>query len=111
MFTTGSKLFIGATTLSLAATIVVGSTTSGGAGSLATIGLVVASVRRAVRVLREVPSQPVPERGRWLAGIAVPLSVAGLLLTPTRPPPPSSRRNEFSTRMRRPSHIGCPRRW
>jgi hypothetical protein len=50
------------------------------AASLATIGLVVASVRRAVRVLREVPSQPVPERGRWLAGIAVPLSVAGLLL-------------------------------
>ncbi|MEI6403312.1 MAG: hypothetical protein WCP59_14120 [Actinomycetota bacterium] len=40
MFTTGSKLFIGATTLSLAATIVVGSTTSGGAGSLATIGLI-----------------------------------------------------------------------
>jgi hypothetical protein len=40
MFTTGSKLFIGATTLSLAATIVVGSTTSGGTGSLATIGLI-----------------------------------------------------------------------
>jgi len=40
MFTTGSKLFIGATTLSLAATVVVGNTTSGGAGSLATIGLI-----------------------------------------------------------------------
>jgi hypothetical protein len=40
MFTTGSKLFIGATTLSLAATIVVGNTTSGVTGSLATIGLI-----------------------------------------------------------------------
>jgi hypothetical protein len=40
MFTTGSKLFIGATTLSLAATVVVGNTTSGGTGSLATIGLI-----------------------------------------------------------------------
>jgi hypothetical protein len=40
MFTTGSKLFIGATTLSLAATVVVGTTTGGGTGSLATIGLI-----------------------------------------------------------------------
>ena len=40
MFTTGSKLFIGATTLSLAATIVVAATTGGGTGSLATIGLI-----------------------------------------------------------------------
>ena len=40
MFTTGSKLFIGATALSLAATIVVGVTTGGGTGSLATIGLI-----------------------------------------------------------------------
>jgi hypothetical protein len=47
--------------------------------SLATLGLAVASARRAVRVLREVPTQPVPERGRWLAGIAFPLSVVGLL--------------------------------
>jgi hypothetical protein len=40
MFTTGSKLFIGATAVSLAATIVVGATTGGGTGSLATIGLI-----------------------------------------------------------------------
>lgn len=50
------------------------------AASLATIWLALASVRRAVRVLREVPTQPVPARGRWLAGVALPLSVVGLLV-------------------------------
>lgn len=40
MFTTGSKLFIGATALSLVATIVVGTTMGGGVGWLAAVSLI-----------------------------------------------------------------------
>ncbi|MEY2753842.1 MAG: hypothetical protein RJB65_200 [Actinomycetota bacterium] len=44
MFTTGSKLFIGATVVSLVSTIVVGATTGGAIGMSATIGLITATV-------------------------------------------------------------------
>lgn len=48
------------------------------AASLATLWLAVTSGCRAAVVLREVPTRPVPERGRWLAGVALPLSVLGV---------------------------------
>ena len=44
MFTTGSKLFIGATVVSLVSAIVVGATTGGAVGMSATIGLITATV-------------------------------------------------------------------
>ncbi|MFO0625381.1 MAG: hypothetical protein U0325_07145 [Polyangiales bacterium] len=50
------------------------------AASLATFWLVVGSARRAVGVLREVPSGPAPVRGRWLAGAALLLSALGVLV-------------------------------
>lgn len=44
MFTTGSKLFIGATVVSLVSAIVVGATTGGAVGMSATIGLITATI-------------------------------------------------------------------
>ena len=44
MFTTGSKLFIGATAVSLVSAIVVGATTGGAVGMSATIGLITATL-------------------------------------------------------------------
>ena len=44
MFSTGSKLFLGATTIALIATLVVGMTMSGGAYWTAMVGLISATV-------------------------------------------------------------------
>lgn len=95
MFTTGSKLFIGATVVSLVSAIVVGATTGGAVGMSATIGLITATVvfalvaglnvaNRDGNVAVDTPSESVgaahtgPGQSMWPLAMAV--GLAGLVV-------------------------------
>ncbi len=103
MFTTGSKLLIGATTLSLAATVIVGVTTGDPVGWLMTVGLITLTVALAfvtgiVVFVRDcnvrgmdvdaratcAAAQPTPRPSMWpvAAAVGVTLVAVGLITQP-----------------------------